>query len=180
MTNTLWNSPKNWRGGEVLTTSKLNKQLRNNLLRLHEKNYIIGGEGYTTNYVYGTNTFKELNSSIYKLRLKTIGGAIRLSFMATTYHSVSAGRVYFDIKVDDDYFVSSLTPTALTDGLWRRQSLTNTPMTNTYEHILSDLEAGWHDFEIWWKANTANGVVWAESSVVQFMVEEYGLLTNRS
>jgi len=177
MTNTDWNNPRNWRGGETLTSTQLNKQVKTNLLRLYQRNYAVFTERYpAASYTTTSTSFVALGTEKWRLSLISIGNNIDINLMNVAFNTVSANYVYFDIRVDDDYYISSLTSTPLSDGLWRFRSIANTPVNHVWSHLLTGIPTGLHSYEVFWKVNAGTGVVWL-NSVSQFMVEEYGLLT---
>ncbi len=177
MTNTDWNNPRNWRGGETLTSTQLNEQVKTNLLRLYQRNYATFTERYpAASHITTSTSFVALGTKDWRLSLISIGNNIDINLMNVGHNSVTANYVYFDIRVDDDYYISSLTDTPLSDGLWRFRSISNSPLNHVWSHLLTDIPTGLHSYEVFWKVSAGTGVIWL-SSVSQFMVEEYGLLT---
>ncbi len=111
-----WITPKNWKAGEALLPSKLNVYIgaQNDFLRYRNR--------YTANDTTGFNvtsgSLVALNDNLYRVEFEVKQNEdllVSLDLFATI--NAVTNSIWFDIYIDDDYYLSSGTATALTRGL---------------------------------------------------------------
>lgn len=173
-----WHEPKSWNSGENVTIGKLNKYVKDRTQQLYDRNYVYANPVYGASLTTVSTTFVTIDSDgLFKLHLKTEGNDVNLSFLATMFTvSVNGSFSYLDFKVDDDYFVSSLTSTALSDGCFNAKYNASQPMGMYFNVLVRDLDAGWHSFEPFFKTSSAgSAAAIAFNSQIQFVAEEYCL-----
>lgn len=173
----IWNKTKDWVSGENITEGKLQQHVKDKVEWLHDKNYdvMIDRDGVSHNTT--SVTFVPVDEK-YVLNLKTNGGDVMLRFSCSQYTNSVASRInYLDVKIDDDYFLSSLTSTPLSDGIWNYGSNPIFPQGIAFEILIPNLEAGWHKFELYFKTSNADSAmsIFTLNSPAFFMVEEYCL-----
>lgn len=173
---------KQWSIGETVTGVKLNKQLSEQLQKLfsrnivhHRRSNILGTESVLAS---GANTFCPMDTPIKWVHTMNADGVLRLEIdisfeitRRTGANTFATGRI--DVKVDDDWFVSSRTSTALSDGLFIHSvNVRSRNYTFHGEWMIPDIAAGLHKFEIFQSVddNTFGTTI----NQIGITVEQYG------
>jgi hypothetical protein len=111
-----WLVPKNWKAGEALLPAKLNSYIggQNDFLRY--RNRVICTD--TSNYNVTSGTLTALADNVYLTPFEVKQGEdLLVSFdLSATINAIS-NFVWFDLFIDDSYYLSSGTATALTRGI---------------------------------------------------------------
>lgn len=171
-----WAGSKTWRAGENITEGALNLHIENKMKWLYGKNVnFVRKSG--TSYSTTSTTFVPVGAEDIKTYLVTEGNDIMVRLCLTPFPNGLASRLcYFDILVDDSYYISSLTATPLTDGLANYQSNVGFPHTISIEALLTEMDAGLHTFVLYYKTSAADTPASvAANTPTLLMVEEYCL-----
>lgn len=173
---------KSWAIGETVTGSKLNTHLSNQLNTLYNKSLSLvhreAVEGYQATAIAGADTFTNFTQPIKLVHNMQHEGVIKIGmwidWQVTRYvGTANWAEATLDIKVDDDWYVSSRTSTPLTDGLLiHAMNALSRPYTVYCTWYVPDIAAGLHTYELIQKVSNSNfGAVVNE---VEISVEQYG------
>jgi hypothetical protein len=118
-----------------------------------------------------------LGNGLFKVELETFGNDVLIRFQARHFtQSITNRLTYFDILVDGEYYLSSLTATPLTDGIYNFQYNVTQPRMAYIEALVTDLEAGIHTFEPYFKTSNADSAALVGLACpLIMMAEEYCL-----
>lgn len=177
MTSNLWNNPRQWASGEALTATKFNQQIKENMTHLREKNYGVATLRGNTDLLYNGASLALITNAL-NVSIVTTGNDIKLTFMGTLYNNSGVTHLErLDVKVNNNWFISSLTSTPLSDA-WLTLRSTNTIYTPIYaEFLLTDMPAGSYLFQPYWSSSSGNMGLNLTNTICQFKAEEYGLRT---
>lgn len=168
-----WDAPKSWTSGENLTKGKLDQYVKNRQELLYDKNYVYHKE--VLGAVISTTSVSFVNTGL-KVELLTEGNDVNLTLLLAMYNSAASTLTYLDVLVDDDYYLSSLNGTPLSDGIYNRTCQINFVRTAFNQYLITDLAAGWHKFEVYYKtSNAAGAAVISSDNTILIMAEEYCL-----
>lgn len=173
-----WAGSKVWKAGGNVVEGNVDTHIVGKLTYLNEKN--VSYNRYEAGVGNITTTATTFTATGIFTSLLTEGNDILTRINLVQFESNVANRiVYLDILVDDSYYLSSLTATPLTDGLCAMQQNGSLPVNMYLENILTDIDAGWHKFEIYFKSSNADATVtlWTANVPALLLVEEY-CLTN--
>lgn len=173
---------KSWSIGETVTGSKLNSNLGDQLNTLFNRNLSIvhrdAVEGYQASLAAGANTFTSFERPIKLVNTLPHDGVAKiglwLNWQVDRYVGVSTWTFGFlDIKVDDDWYVSSRTATPLSDGLIvHALNIRSRQYTHFCNWFVPNMEAGLHSYELVQKVSDVEfGILINE---VEISVEPYG------
>lgn len=162
-----------WTGGSIVTTERLNKQIRDNMNYLFERNYVYKN----SSTLYQTTSVSFIPVGIEKIALKTQGRDIQVSLLAPLVTvNENARDVFVDVLVDDSFYISSLTDTPLSDGWLKLRSIAGRVNSFYLEHIITDMDEGWHTFELYYKSShVTSNARFDGDSLTQIMAEEIGI-----
>ena len=164
----VWTTPSTWVDNELVTASKLNTHVRDNLTYLYDRpKHIITIN--TNNQVTGftSTTFAAINDGLLTLTLTTTGRPVELN---AAFHISSTGNsFFFDWLIDDTIWASSGTTTALTGGVWRVN--TGDTMVNSTT-VYSGLAAGTHTFRPRIRVSASSWTIMTNATLHQFSAEE--------
>ena len=158
-------APKTWQHKEVLTAAKMNAEVRDRLEYL-KTGRVLHAPVFRPSSTARTPSFTG-NEPVHVAPGDRYGGSFTASgadilFMLTTTVecTTTAGFVYFDILIDDDYYLSNGTPEhSPYFGLWMKQLY-----TAGYDEILSaaylwpNPPAGFHTWKLMGWGNDASYV----------------------
>lgn len=174
-----WGVKKDWRAGENVTKGKLDTALVNKMRRLKNRNYVYRKEVLAANLTTASTSFVILNAAHdWKISILTEGNDVRLTLCVALFTTVTNGTVtYMDVLVDDDYYVSSLTNTPLSDGIINVTTNANAPRCFCFDLLVRNLDAGWHTFELYFKTGVgaSPAAVGGVNIPTLFVAEEYCL-----
>jgi hypothetical protein len=170
---TLWTPPPTYdQQGIDLTGAEL-ENMSNRFLFLYNPPRVtatLRSGGASTTAV----AFSPVDNNIFSLTMETSGRRLGMTLLAHARHSVAGSNVLFDVLMDDVTYLSSLTGTALTDGIWRVRSVVATPAQSVVgiPYVLEgvDIPAGVHNFKLYWRGSAA-GTSTLEA-ITQFSVFE--------
>jgi hypothetical protein len=172
-----WTAPRDYVPGEVLTATKLN-EVSDNLLHLYAKpSVILTVRGNGINETTTSTTFTPVNNTIFLGSMQCTGAPLYINVNAVLTHSVANTAVHVDVLIDGVTYASSLTATAVTDGLFAPRSGTPAPVRVHLagSHILpaGSLSVGSHSFSLVWRAGAAGtATLFLSGSTCQFSVSE--------
>ena len=173
---------KQYNVAETLTAQRLNDYLSADLTRLWEKNVSI----FTLQAARNTYRNRSANVAVpFDDPIKVThtmpeSGSVRVSFHGIGYSLRHSGtgtgtNTRLDVKVDDDWFISSRTPTSLTDGAF----IFN--MTGYFQYhaimngsfLLDNVDKGLHTYELY-GATQDNAFSIELLAGAELVVEQYG------
>lgn len=164
-----WTTPITWANLDPITETKLNQQLRDNMLWLKSPAKGMVTIRNVANVTVTSTSFVAVDDAQFTIDADFTGGDISLEFNGTL--SPQTVQAYFDVLIDGTTFASSMTATALTNGLWSAYA-TGTDITFNFHHRITGLAAGTHNFKL--RARVASGSVILRmlNTVTQFMAIE--------
>lgn len=171
-----WTTPITWAIRDAITMVKLNAHLRDNMNYLFARNKhvltIISGSDLTTT----STTYGAVDDAQFTLTLDVTDGAeLEFNLLGNYAHSVLNGTVNFDIIMDDVTYLSNMTATPITHGIWRgrAQAAAAISQLGGNPFYVSNIAAGVHTFKLRWKVTTAGtGTLYLNSYMCQFGVHE--------
>ncbi len=171
-----WTTPRDWVSGEVVTASKM-QQNSDNLVHLYARpSLILTIRGNGSNETSTSTVFVPINNTILSGSLVTTQAALSLNFNASVSHSVATTQIAIDILIDGTTYASSLTSTAVTNGLWVPRSgnvASSAQLSGSHIIPAGSLTVGVHTFAVVWRAVAAGTITLTLSgSSCQFSVME--------
>lgn len=175
---TNWTEPQEWIAGNPITAEELNEE-SNRLRYLYDRGgqmVTVRGNG-TNPTTVSTASFAAVDDAIYAVSLETTGGKLCIDLTAHVAHSVANNFIAFDVIMDDITYMSSLTGTALTQGIITARPPAITvvyPVNVRYMVPAGIITAGVHTFKLRWKVQAATGTLWVSSGYMfQLAVSEH-------
>lgn len=170
-----YTEPIVWVAGQQASATELNK-INENIRALKTPPLITGAIRSAAANITATSTSYVLIDNQFQLSLTTTGGALRFDFNGMLTHSVAATLVPLDIIIDGTTYVSSMTTTPVTNGLWSPKSPAAAvlyPFGGTHTLPAGALDAGNHTFQLLWKAGAAGTITLGLIGyVAQFVISE--------
>ena len=171
-----WTDPKTWLEGERLKADEVTEQFTDNLIWLFEKNWDIVQVSGVSDYQTTSTTPAIMGVMFCTIKKATNESLVRVAFNGSAYNSNASTFVRFDVLVDGIYYASSGTGTPATGGLMTFQQDTAGIQSQVMmEAFLTDLDAGFHDFQLVWWVSANTGTINVTNTIAQFHVEEYGV-----
>lgn len=172
----LWTSPRVFIAGKVLTASQMN-EINNNISYLHSRpSEVITVRGTGANINTTSATFVAIDDAQFSFSLEIGTGALETNILAILSHTVGASLVYFDILVDGVTWLSSLTGTALTNGIWTYRAPATASQNAGFQPYRIEaglLTAGVHTFALRWRTSAATATLGlASPNLFQWYVRE--------
>lgn len=155
---------KSWAVAETVTGVKLNAHLSDKLTLLLNKNIAVRDivELATTEVGRIANEVVPFDKAVRLAHTMSKNGTIlvRVDFPTRTRRLTGTNTNYngkIDIKVDDDWFLSSGTTVALSEGLLHYAASANNTPTNLSGHFIRDnMEEGIHTYELYAAADNGD------------------------
>jgi hypothetical protein len=171
-----WTTPRTWLPGEILTATKL-QAVSDDLQYLYARpSLALTVRGSGTNITSTSLTFAAVDNAQFYGTVTTTGADLKLSLNASCAHSIANTLVAFDVLIDGINYASSLSGTAVTNGLWAfRPTTAAIVYTFSGDHIIPAglLAAGTHNFSLVWRGGAAGTSTLAINGYVcQFRVSE--------
>src|SRR5215207_2753643 len=143
----VWVSPKTWIAGENLTSANFNEQLQQNMLYLLNKNIrTVEIRNGISDPTTSTTTWMPVDPLVQYVDIQTYGGDVMIKANISHYRSLALGYNLFDVLITDSkqikFYLSSLTNTPLTDGLWREQLGSSYVRKRSYSTLWENVPAG--------------------------------------
>jgi len=171
----VWNAPKTWANGELVTANDLNTHLRDNLAYLKSAlvyDSVDADNDYTAN---NTASFADVDAANLSLTVTTRGKLAVVGFEAAVRRTNEAQAVALDISVDGARLGTADLGLAVVGVQSSRDATVPTPVQA--QHWLTDLPAGPHTFRLMWRqrnGTTINGHI--DSSLADGMPTRLWLL----
>lgn len=170
---TLWTAPPSYTQQAIDLTAAELEAISNRFLYLYAPPRVTA-TARSGSYTTAAVAFAPVDNNVFSLTMETSGRRLALSLLGHARHSVAGSNVLFDVLIDDVTFASSLTATALVDGIWRVRSVVATPAQSIggvpYYLEGTDLAPGVHNFKLYWRGSAA-GTSTLEA-LTQFSVAE--------
>lgn len=174
----LWTSPRTFIAGKALTASQMN-EISNNASYLYTRpNKICTIRGTGANYTTVSTTFVDVDAVLLGGSLETSGGMLEINILGTVSNTAIATVTCFDVFMDNTTYLSSLTATALTNGIWQHKaqqvtyqdSIRATP----YRIEIGGVAAGVHTFTLRWRATANTSTLYTTAgNLLQFSIVEH-------
>lgn len=165
-----WTNPKTWVLNEALTASDLNTYVRDNFsYLLNRPADIFTGSASDRTLVTITSTTPVAVNNVNTLSINIASTRVEIwVFARVAIDATRLGRL--DVFVDNSYYVSSLTSTALTNGLWADRAISANGPKASFKVILDGLTPGTHTFQL--RAWVNAGQIIIAIANLQFGVKE--------
>jgi hypothetical protein len=144
-----WTAPRTWASGELLTSTELNTQLRDNLLALKSPASTFVRYAPNPALQITSTTFVDIHTTL-NMNLQTNGGPLLIVLNGRVYHSPgSYTDCFFDVNID------SVSQSSGNGILWVIGSnATQLPFSTVW--LTESLTAGNHTIKIQLKRGGAN------------------------
>lgn len=177
-----WFTPNDWLTREKVTADDFNEQIKSNIQWLFEKNILVIQRAGITDLTT-TNTVAPSTTPVASYIINTIffdkddqDSSIRFHFDGNVFNTSAANETYFDIIVDQTYFLSTGTATPLTKGMaYVTTQLPSRPLLASFARYLEGVTAGTRRFDLVWWCSGGTSTLNYTNTMVQFSVEEYGI-----
>lgn len=166
-----WNTPYTFTSGEVVSASRLNAQIRDNM------NYLLNGRPFgqivregTSDYTTTNTTFTPVDATNLRHTLTPNSGRIKLTAMGQWSNS-GDNNMYMDFILDN---AGAATRVGGTSGLrQQRQGNNGTSVWPfTVVGVFTGLSATSHTFDLAWRVNAGTVTGHNNPSPIYFMAEE--------
>lgn len=176
-----WFTPTDWLTREKVTASDFNEQIKSNIQWLFEKNLIVVQRSGITDLTT-TNTALPSTTPAASYIINTVymdkasqDTSVRFMFDGNVFNSSSGNETYFDIIVDQTYFLSSGTATPNTKGMAVVTSQNNArPIWISFQRFLEGVTVGSRRFDFVWWHSAGTSTINYTNTMAQFSAEEYG------
>ncbi len=171
-----WVTPREWTLKEPITASKLNEFSAADLYLFSRPKSVVTIPGDGTNITTTSTTFTAVDDAQFTLSLEVAEGAeVQFDLLASCRHSVLGGFFHFDIIMDDVTYMSSMTGTPVTDGIWKNQARAASVdgALGAAPFYRSGIAAGVHTFKLRWRLTTAGLItLMINGTLAQFAARE--------
>lgn len=172
----LWTSPRAFVAGNTLTASQMN-EISNNcsyLFTRPQKTVSVRGTG--TNFTTASTSFVDVDASL-AFSLETGGGLLEINLLGIISNTVINTLTCFDVYMDSTTYLSSLTNTALTNGIWQQKTTVAASIDSIkatpYRIEVGGVPAGVHTFSLRWRVAAGTSTFYvATGNLAQFSVIE--------
>lgn len=176
-----WFTPNDWLTREKVTASDFNEQIKSNIQWLFEKNLVVVQRSgiadlTTTNTVAPstTPTVSYIINTVY-MNKASQDTSVRFMFDGNIINSGANNKTYFDIIVDQTYFLSTGTATPRTNGMAVVTTQINArPLWVSFQRFLEGITAGSRRFDFVWWCSGGTSTINYTNTMAQFSAEEYG------
>lgn len=143
-----WKDPKTWQAGEALTPAKLNAYIgeQNDFLRYRNRVQTLS----TTGYIMTAASLTALADNEFRHLFDVKQNEDVLLTLEIIYNiNTVTAATYFDIFIDDDYYLSSGLTTPLTRGSFSKiVPEANQNIQINFRRLIRNLSAGEHSFSL--------------------------------
>lgn len=159
----IWTAPKTWEYKDALTASLYNAQLRDNLefLKMKPRQYAdLRGVANDAPTVL-TASWTAINDTNWVCSITTseVDEEVFIYFGATFVLTTAAQRIDWDILIDNNIYLSSLTATAFTNGVGGAYVAVSNAFYFAFRHRYVVPTVGTHTFKLRAKTTVSNSVV---------------------
>jgi len=159
-----WTDPRTW-ADEVLLAEQMNTDIRDNIQFLYDRNYVFKT---TPNNENMTGLIAPFTST-----LLTQGNDVLVTFKGVVTNTLSDYTV-FDVKVDNDIWLSTLTTSSASHGLTANLITAAFYNSIAIRFLYTNVPAGIHEFRLYATTISGSGII--RGGMGLFMIEEYGKL----
>lgn len=167
-----WNTPKTWISKDELTTETFNKELYENMLYLFKPPRDEETNRQDTFFLFTTtSTTPVAPTGVKVLSINIVTDSVEIWWSGNIAADSANRIVRADVWVDNSYYLSSLTGTQLTEGIWAEQLINSgTVRKFVWKVVLDGLAPGTHTFQlrVWISA----GTLWLGLHSYQWGVKE--------
>lgn len=148
-----WTSPHTWSVSELVTSTKLNEQLRDNMLALKDPPTDLYNVNEGADYTTTSDTFTNVDATDLSLTIDTAGGDVLVTFFGSVRNTNAAGGFALNFTVDGVAFAAE-------DGLISTgaSSITGS-LPVAFAAWVQGLSAGSHTFNLQFKRMGGAGTV---------------------
>jgi hypothetical protein len=145
-----WTSPHTWSVSELVTSTKLNEQLRDNMLALKDPPTSLYNVNEGADYTTTSDTFVDVDATDLSLTIVTGGGDVLVWFYGTVRNANGGGGVGLNFSVDGTDFAAD-------DGLLVTASSSTLAENVAFIVLVQGLSAGSHTFNLRYRRNGGAG-----------------------
>lgn len=173
----LWTTPRTWKANDVITKERLNAISNDLTYLLNPSKGLVTVRGTGTNQTNASTTFVDLDLSTYALSVEITGSRdVNVALQGICSNATLAAITLFDIFIDNSIYLSSLTATALTQGVWETTQYVAANIIPVRFNLIvpaGTLSAGVHVFQPRWRVGSGTAT-WYETANLfsQFSVGE--------
>lgn len=159
-----WTDPRTW-ADEIIIAEQMNTDIRDNIQFLYDRNYVLKTDPNNQNMTGAISTFV--------ISLLTQGNDLLITWKGVVTNTLTNYTV-FDIKADDDIFLSTLTTSSASHGLTSNFITLGYYNSIAIRFLYTNVPAGVHKFQLHATTIAGSGIIRGGTGL--FMVEEYGKL----
>lgn len=174
----LWTSPRTFQANKVLTATHMN-EINNNISFLYNRpQKLVDVRGSGVNLTATSTTFVDVDAGgTFSFTLETSGGGMEFNLLGTISNNTINTLTAFDIYMDGTTWLSSLTGTALTNGIWQQKTTVAASVDSIkatpYRLAAGAIPAGSHTYVLKWRVSAGTSTIYlAAGNLVQFSVVE--------
>lgn len=173
----LWTTPREWTTKDAITKERLNaiSDDLNYLINPSRATATVRGTGANT--TVALTTFTNLDVSNYGLSVELTGVRdVRVKLQGKVSNATLAAITFFDVYIDNSIYLSSLSGTALTQGVWAATQYVAAnliPVVFDVSIPAGVLAAGVHTFQLRWRVSAGTSTFYDNANnFAQFSVGE--------
>ena len=173
----LWTTPREWTTNDPVTKEKLNAISDDLSYLLAPSRGLVTVRGTGANQTTASTTLSDLDLSTFGLSVELTGVRdIKVKFQGLMSNATLAAVTVFDVFMDNTTYLSSLTATALTNGIWSATQYVAAHIIPVRFEVLIPagvLAAGVHTFQPRWRVTAGTTTFYeAANTFSQFVVGE--------
>jgi len=170
-----WESPRSWQPKEALTARRFNRDIHDKIEYLDNRpsdNVMVPVQGANTNTT--STVMVAVNDALLKRTVETQGGDLLVAFHTPPMaNSAAGGYVHLDLFIDDSYYLSSGTATALVNGILSVVSIAGYRRMIVPINVIVPIETpGEHTVSLHWRASGSTVVVYFSATPSYLAVME--------